>query len=180
MTPAREAIGASIPCLRYDETMREQAPQGAITEVEAGPAAPRVISRGLTPNLEEFFAQAHDSLDGDTAELAHSLAEMYARMEALTGEIRALQGMAVRLIEKRKNTAAAQRPASPALRRCAEAGISTREKEVLAQLLGGMSNREISRALGISEKTVKNHLWRIYRKIGVRNRTQLFHRLICS
>ncbi len=42
----------------------------------------------------------------------------------------------------------------------------------------GKSNREISEALGISDKTVKNHLWKIYRKLGVGNRSQLFHKLI--
>jgi DNA-binding CsgD family transcriptional regulator len=61
-----------------------------------------------------------------------------------------------------------------------EAPISRREREVLIQLLGGKTNREISRELGISEKTVKNHLWRIYRKLGVENRTQLFNRLITT
>ena len=60
------------------------------------------------------------------------------------------------------------------------ASISRREREVLIQLFGGKTNREISRELGISEKTVKNHLWRVYRKLGVDNRTQLFSRLITT
>lgn len=60
------------------------------------------------------------------------------------------------------------------------ASISRREREVLVQLLGGKTNREISRELGISEKTVKNHLWKIYRKLNVENRTQLFNRLITT
>lgn len=58
--------------------------------------------------------------------------------------------------------------------------ISKREREVLIQLLGGKTNREISHELGISEKTVKNHLWKIYRKLDVENRTQLFNRLIST
>ena len=58
--------------------------------------------------------------------------------------------------------------------------ISRRKSEVLTQLLGGKTNRKISQELDISEKTVKNHLWKIYRKLGVKNRTQLFHRLISS
>jgi len=58
------------------------------------------------------------------------------------------------------------------------AALSAREKEILTQLLSGKSNKEISVELGISDKTVKNHLWKIYRKLGVDNRTQLFHRLI--
>lgn len=60
------------------------------------------------------------------------------------------------------------------------ASISRREKEVLIQLLHGKTNREISKELGISEKTVKNHLWKIYQKLGVENRTQLFNWLIST
>ena len=59
-----------------------------------------------------------------------------------------------------------------------DTALSNREKGVLTQLVWGKSNREISEALGISDKTVKNHLWKIYRKLGVGNRSQLFHKLI--
>ena len=50
--------------------------------------------------------------------------------------------------------------------------LSAREIEVL-QLIGrGMSNAEIARELFLSEKTVKNHLTNIFRKIQVTDRTQ--------
>ncbi len=50
--------------------------------------------------------------------------------------------------------------------------LSAREIEVL-QLIGrGMSNAEIARELYLSEKTVKNHLTNIFRKIQVTDRTQ--------
>ena len=50
--------------------------------------------------------------------------------------------------------------------------LSAREVEVL-QLVGrGMSNAEIARELFLSEKTVKNHLTNIFRKIQVTDRTQ--------
>ena len=50
--------------------------------------------------------------------------------------------------------------------------LSAREIEVL-QLIGrGMSNAEIAKALFLSEKTVKNHLTNIFRKIQVTDRTQ--------
>jgi len=55
--------------------------------------------------------------------------------------------------------------------------MTKREKGVMIQLLGGKTNREISVELGIDEKTVKNHLWKIYRKMGVNNRTQLLHKM---
>jgi DNA-binding CsgD family transcriptional regulator len=54
------------------------------------------------------------------------------------------------------------------------APLSTREREVVDHLLSGMTNREIADRLEISERTVKNHLWKIYKKMGVETRTQLF------
>jgi len=50
--------------------------------------------------------------------------------------------------------------------------LSRREQEILAWLRRGDSNVDIAAALGISPHTVKNHLQRIFRKIGVNNRTQ--------
>ena len=52
------------------------------------------------------------------------------------------------------------------------AGISPREREVLALLLDGLPNKLIARRLGISEKTVKSHLTSIFRVIGVTDRVQ--------
>lgn len=50
--------------------------------------------------------------------------------------------------------------------------LSQREQEILAWLCRGESNVDIAAALDISPHTVKNHLQRIFRKIGVNNRTQ--------
>jgi DNA-binding CsgD family transcriptional regulator len=52
--------------------------------------------------------------------------------------------------------------------------ITPREEEVINLLLTGSSNREISDTLFISPKTVENHLYNIYQKVGVNNRVQLF------
>jgi DNA-binding NarL/FixJ family response regulator len=48
--------------------------------------------------------------------------------------------------------------------------LSEREREILGQLARGLGNREIARALFISEATVKTHLGRIYGKLGVETR----------
>ena len=48
--------------------------------------------------------------------------------------------------------------------------LSNREKEVLHCLCDGASNRDIAQQLFISEKTVKSHLRRIFRKLGVHDR----------
>ncbi len=50
-------------------------------------------------------------------------------------------------------------------------GLSPRETEVLRLVAQGLANKQIGRALGISERTVKAHLGRVFREIGVVDRT---------
>ncbi len=49
--------------------------------------------------------------------------------------------------------------------------LSAREREVLQLVSKGMANKQIGRALGITERTVKVHLGNIFRRIGVADRT---------
>ena len=50
--------------------------------------------------------------------------------------------------------------------------LTDRELEVLIQVANGMFNKEIATTLNISERTVKNHVSNIFKKIGVSDRTQ--------
>ncbi len=50
--------------------------------------------------------------------------------------------------------------------------LTTRELDVLACIAKGFSNQDIAQALFVSEKTVKNHLTNIFRKLHVNDRTQ--------
>ena len=50
--------------------------------------------------------------------------------------------------------------------------LSAREYEVLKLIAEGLFNKEIAYKLSISEKTVKNHVSNIFKKIGVSDRTQ--------
>ncbi|WP_418957788.1 response regulator [Streptomyces tritici] len=56
------------------------------------------------------------------------------------------------------------------MRGAAGPSLTDRERDILAQLAQGLGNREIARALFISEATVKTHLGRIYAKLGVDTR----------
>ncbi len=51
--------------------------------------------------------------------------------------------------------------------------FTDREKEVLELLVAGRSNKEIGAALGIEERTVKAHVAKLMRKVGVQNRIAL-------
>lgn len=49
--------------------------------------------------------------------------------------------------------------------------LTERERQVLLLLLNGKPNRQIARHMGITERTVKNHLHSIFIKLGVSDRT---------
>jgi DNA-binding NarL/FixJ family response regulator len=69
-------------------------------------------------------------------------------------------------IERMSSLAARTLPAG-------HATFTDREQEVLEMLVGGRSNREIGAPLGIGERTVKAHVAKLLRKVGVQNRIAL-------
>jgi DNA-binding NarL/FixJ family response regulator len=56
--------------------------------------------------------------------------------------------------------------------------FSPRERQIVSLLASGCSNQEIANRLGLRLQTVKNHLSRVYRKLGVPNRVQLAVRVL--
>jgi DNA-binding NarL/FixJ family response regulator len=51
--------------------------------------------------------------------------------------------------------------------------LSKRQKQLLVLVDAGLCNEDIAKRLGISAHTVKVHLWRFYKKLGISSRTQL-------
>ena len=62
---------------------------------------------------------------------------------------------------------------TPRDHRFEQLGITPRERDVIALMRQGKTNREIAEALFISEATVKDHNNNLFRKCGVRNRVEL-------
>ena len=54
-----------------------------------------------------------------------------------------------------------------------EALLTKREQEIVPLVAQGLTNREISSRLGVSEHTIKNHLFRTYEKLGISSRVEL-------
>ena len=63
------------------------------------------------------------------------------------------------------------------LRQEALVDLTNREREIAMDVASGMSNREIAEGRHITERTVKAHLTRIFRKLGTRNRHALAMKL---
>ena len=70
------------------------------------------------------------------------------------------------------NVLLAPEAASSLVRGSAASTLTPREREVLAGIAEGRSNREIARLLRVSEKTVKAHVSSVLAKLGVQDRTQ--------
>jgi len=69
---------------------------------------------------------------------------------------------------------AAQTKELPDGRKRAKWGLTRREQELVPLIGRGLSNKEIGNYLGVSEQTVKNHIHRILRKVGVSDRLSVF------
>jgi DNA-binding NarL/FixJ family response regulator len=58
-------------------------------------------------------------------------------------------------------------------RRMTDKHLSRRERQIVAAVARGLSNREIAAETGIAPQTVKNHLSTIFDKLEVKSRVQL-------
>lgn len=98
------------------------------------------------------------SLEIDTASLRRRMDEDQSRIKALQSRLSDFENRRDSNID-----AANDRLPSP---------LSRREIQVLRQMAGGATNKEISRELRISEHTVKSHVIHIFNKLGVNDRAQ--------
>jgi DNA-binding NarL/FixJ family response regulator len=93
-------------------------------------------------------------------------ADIYIEKSAAANEISAaIQGLFA--AEHGEDEAAAATPG--------ETKLSKRQKQLIVMLDRGLSNRDIAAELDISEHTVKVHLWRLFRRLDVKSRTQTLH-----
>ena len=101
--------------------------------------------------------------------LTHTAKESEIRMAidiVQDGSVWAPRKVLARLLESSSNEVATAH-ASP------EPKFTGREEQVLKLLVAGRPNRDIARTLGIDEATVKAHVGRLMRKVGVANRIAL-------
>jgi DNA-binding CsgD family transcriptional regulator/tetratricopeptide (TPR) repeat protein len=132
-------------------------------------AMPYNVAYGLLRRAEARLAErTRDRRAAEDLRRAHALGtELGAR--PFLDEVRDLARRArVQLPE----AAAPVPPASAARSRDRLDTLTPREREVLAEIAGGLTNREIAGRLFISEKTVGIHVTHIFAKLGVRTRVQ--------
>ena len=98
--------------------------------------------------------------------MARWLAEKVSAGETVLAP--AAAAVALRAIRGGRIAAAVPQPETP----CGVERLSPRELDVMDLIARGRANGEIAEELFLSEKTVKNHINRMYAKLGVRTRSQ--------
>ncbi|MFC4058617.1 response regulator [Planomonospora corallina] len=135
----------------------------------------RLAERGLTPRVL-VLTSVTDRGDVAPAMRAGAAGFLYKDVEpaALVQAIRAVHGGQVLLAPEAAEAMLAGAAAPPGSGPAAApvAPLTDREREVLALLAAGRSNREIARELAVAEKTVKTHVSNVLMKLGVQDRTQ--------
>jgi DNA-binding NarL/FixJ family response regulator len=100
-------------------------------------------------------------------------------LDALEAQIRILRST-ISLQRRCASTSDGIKPRAPEVlhRSHQRMEVTPRQQEVITQLGQGLSNRQIARRLGMSEATVKSHLYAAYRKLGVSSRSEAILELL--
>ena len=98
------------------------------------------------------------SLDIDTSGLRRKISQKDAHIQTLQSQLSDFE-------KRRRSDIASANAELPS-------PLTRRELQVLQRIASGATNKEISRALNISEHTVKSHVIHIFNKIGVNDRAQ--------
>ncbi|HEX5261138.1 MAG TPA: LuxR C-terminal-related transcriptional regulator, partial [Gaiellales bacterium] len=117
--------------------------------------------------LGEPFEEARTRL------VAGSLLRRARRRSAARGMLEAARTEFTRLGARTWRAAAEAELARLAGGTAGSSSLTAAEQRVAAEVARGRTNREVAAALYISESTVEGTLWRVYRKLGVRSRSEL-------
>jgi DNA-binding NarL/FixJ family response regulator len=140
-----------------------------ITAVRSLAAVTRVLMLTYTEDPEVVRAAVRGGASGYLVHGAFSAEELAAAVrDTVRGSGNPLSPVAVTALMSALKEPAA--PIADGVPERARFGLSAREAEVMDLIAQGRANREIAATLFLTEKTVKNHVNRIFSKLGVENR----------
>ncbi len=140
----------------------------ATRRIRAASPLCRVIVLTTFDDDEEVFEALRAGAIGYLLKDTPSDKLMEAIRAAARGESFLQPSITAKVVAEFNRLSSARPAASPKL----VESLSQRECEVLRQLAGGRSNKEIAAALQLAEGTVKNHMTNVLGKLGVLDRTQ--------
>jgi DNA-binding NarL/FixJ family response regulator len=178
--PAAEVVLVGLAASATDavEQVRRLAPDIALLDMAMNDAfsvarhltrfavASRIVALGMAENEAEVLNCAQLGIAGYVTREA-SIADMLAAVEATArGEVHCSPKIAGSLFRRIAALSTERSNAGP------PNALTARESQILKLLQQGMSNKMISRSLGIELPTVKNHVHSILAKLGIHRRTE--------
>ena len=176
---AREVVlvGLAATATEAVEQVRKLAPDVALLDMAMNDAfsvarhltrfagASRIVALGMAEDEAEVLNCAQLGIAGYVTREA-SIADMLAAVEATArGEVHCSPKIAGSLFRRIAALSSESRSSAPN-------ALTARESQILKLLQQGMSNKMISRSLGIELPTVKNHVHSILAKLGIHRRTE--------
>jgi len=135
-----------------------------------------LADEGASGGAEEPRLRALNARESEVVEYVR-LGYTNAQIALATGRsVAAVRNLLARVFDKRGVRTRAQLVDG----RLEMAGLTRREREIVAHLRTGLTNREIGSALGISVNTVRNTLARLFEKMGVSTRSELMGALTAT
>ena len=161
--PVLSELKAEDILILHRESLTDEQMKMVLDQARSG----AVVLLTDTPNLHEGCGLIQSGIRGYSNSYMHETLMPEMVSEINKGNIWAvpelLQSVLHALLSKR----------TPDLQKYDLSQLSDREREVFDQLIGGSSNKEIARALEITERTVKAHVGNILKKTGAPDRVHL-------
>jgi DNA-binding NarL/FixJ family response regulator len=181
-----EAVSGILEEVGFSRVLSSESPTHALTLIEQ--SRPSLFVYGLAESddsaWDAYLAMVHarfpdlkiivlSTLEDEVAiaKALHSGAAGYVVRRATPDDLRSAVRQALNPTVYHAEPAVSVGPAATV------GSLTPRELEVIALVAEGHSNAEIAESLGISEVTVKGHLWRIYRRIDAKNRAEAVTRV---
>ncbi len=173
--PNIEVIGETSDGTQVLPLVGELSPDVLVLDVQLpglnGVEIARQIKSAQLP-VQVLALSAHDDIQYIRNLLAHGAAGYLIKEEAADTIVEAIQGIArgeQGWLSRRVATQVSQWTLNPT---AAQRDLTTRELDVLHEIVAGLSNQEIGRTLQISEKTVEKHVSSILSKLNVNSRVE--------
>lgn len=138
----------------------------AIKELKAEKAAAKIIVLTIHQDREYLFKTLQMGAEGYVLKDAEPAVLIEAIRNVCNGQTYIQPSMTKELVQEFNRVTLFEK------NKTADNNLTSREIEVLELIADGMINKEIAHQLYISEKTVKNHVSNIFKKLNVSDRTQ--------
>ncbi|HOM03088.1 MAG TPA: response regulator transcription factor [Acetivibrio sp.] len=138
----------------------------AIEKIKADNLATKIIVLTIHEDKEYLIKTIHMGAEGYVLKDADSMVLVEAIRSVNKGESYIQSNMTKELVKEFNRVTVNEKDKKP------ENNLTPRELEVLELIAQGLINKEIAKRLFISEKTVKNHVSNIFKKLNVSDRTQ--------